>query len=133
MATSTPSGLPGRDYIFNIIIKDENGDPQDLTLVDGYALYAFVNDKKLIAQWSKNTIDDYLPITETDAENGEVRILLPAAKTINIDNITVYIEPAVQVVDADYGEIVLGSKDGAKFELINITSAPKTPVPDLSP
>lgn len=124
---ATPSGKPGRDYYFNITVKDVNGDPQDLTALQGYALVVHTTGNRTIAQYSKAVITGYLTIEETDAIAGEIKIKLPAANTQGIDNTLLMIEFVGQVNGDKFG-----TKDGISFELINITSTPKPKVPTLS-
>ncbi len=125
-------GQPGRDHVFNLVIKDGDGAAQDLTLLDGYALIAYSDPKTPICKWSKNTITGFNEVLETDAAAGEVKILLPKEKTAKIDNVQLYIEMVAEVTDIDFDSLQLGMADGKNKKLIFITSSANTKVPALT-
>lgn len=129
----TPSGQPGRDYTFNITIKDAAGDAQDLTTLLGYALIAYVEDNQVIGQWSKNEITGYDDIYPVDEATGQVKIFLSREKTASIANKMIYIEVVTESLDPENGAVQFGNVDGKKIELIKITSAGKAKAPALNP
>lgn len=121
---ATPSGKPGRQYTFTVRFLNANGDPQDLTLADDYALLASVGDKKTITQWRKVSTEGYQSFSSiADAINGNVEITLAPKYTAGIDNATIVVEPVVW-----FGGVPFSSKDGLSFELIKIKASSKPKV-----
>jgi hypothetical protein len=125
-------GQPGRDYFFDITVK-KAGVAVDLTLIDGYAIIAYVNEKKIICQWSKNPLTNFKSIEAIDEATGQIKLHLPAVKTAGIDNVQVYCEIIPQVDSEAYGTLKFGNEDGEKFKLIYITSSAKPKIEDLNP
>lgn len=128
---SERKGKPGRDHTFNITIKSD-GVAQDLTVIEGVALVAFIAPKVIVEKWSFNAVSGFETMIQIDAPAGLVRIHLARAKTIGLEGKQVYIEVVPQINDTDFGDLQLSDLNGASEKLIFLTSAGKETLPDLS-
>lgn len=120
---------PGRTYSILVTIKDSNNVAVAISSIAGLAIILSLDGGRVIGQWSKVSKANFMSMEITGVP-GQVRIILPAQNSIDINNEQAYLEVIRQEQD---GEDVLnfGLKDGKRIPIIYFTNSAVANAPSL--
>lgn len=121
--------LPGSTIIAQITFLEPDGTtPFNLSQNSNYIVYAFVLPNRIIAQFSRETIEGYSDLEIIDANDGIAQITIPGNLTKGLKEQQIYAVAYGQADDSG-NPVPFGTINGAMYELCYITQSPVTTPP----